>query len=117
VLRKPTLGWPKEDSTVERSAPLLRRKIDQAFRKSRSIHGGLIVDQEFPMNAVTDGHRARPLTTFDVESLFAIDFAPVQQCRCAEKSMLHYLFHVLRERDMEKSRVCICKLISAYWHD
>jgi hypothetical protein len=66
---------------------------------------------------VTDGHRARPLTTFDVKSLLAIDFAPVQQRRCAEKSMLHYLFQVLCERDMEKSRVCICKLISVYWHD
>jgi len=69
------------------------------------------------MNAVADRHRARPLTTFDIESLFAIDFAPVQQGRCAEKSMLHYLFHVLRERDVEKSRVCICKLILAYWHE
>ncbi len=29
-----------------------------------------------------------------------------------------YLFHVMRERDMEKSRVCICKRhLMLYWHD
>lgn len=87
------------------------------FEKSRSIHGGLIVDQEIAMNTVADAHRARPRTTFDVESLFSNDFAPVQQGRCAEKSMSHYLSHVLCKRDMEKSGVCICKLLSTYWHD
>ena len=69
------------------------------------------------MNTVTDAHRARPQTTFDVESLFTNDFAPIQQSRCAEKSMSHYLSHVLCKRDMEKSRVCIRKFLSAYWHD
>ena len=37
--------------------------------------------------------------------------------RCAEKFMSPHLFHVLREGDIKGSRVCICELISAYWHD
>ena len=111
------LGWPKKDTAVERSAPLLQRNIRQAFSKRRGIHGSLVVDQEFAMNGVTDAYRARPRTAFNLKSLTAIDFASVLPSCGAEKSMSHDLSHVLCKRNMKKSRICICKLLTAHRHD